>query len=721
MVPRVKLLVVKNNSGVTPAGLCGTWVKEPEGGLFTSPNYPEKYPPERECIYIIEASPRQCIDLYFDEKYAIEPSWECKFDHIEVRDGPFSFSPIIGRYCGQESPTYVRSSGRYLWIKFVADGELEAIGFSARYNFTQEPDLFEHAGAGIINPLCEFEMSGPEGIVESVMVTKEGKALQTEAVDCRWFIRAPPGSKIYLRFLDYEMQNSNECKRNFVAVYDGSSSVEHLKNKFCSTVANDVMLLTSLGVIRMWADETSRRSRFRILFTTFHEPPCEGDSFFCHSNMCINHTLVCNGIQNCVYPWDENGCKEKRKATILDSLDNTNVTIIGVTCGVVIILLTVSIIIQIKQPRKKYIIRRDEFDPTLLHEAFEPPHYELCTLRQAASSDGEVLPEDFPKLQRTSSKCIHGHHCGSQVSSTRGSRSDLSLRDGAAILSEMEPSIQPPFPLQATPTVHRNILVMKHSYSHDGAEECDLDDELYDGPTTSRGRAAMDRTVHRMSDFGTESNTSTETYKQGSGEGSFKKRLGIIATCVVGGSLVALYAVTGPFVAPALRKVCLPFVPATRTQIENVLKVLKTRSGSLVDIGSGDGRIVIAAAKSGFKAVGFELNPWLVWYSRYKAWREGVHHNTSFYISDLWKVSFSEYSNVVIFGVPQMMEQLEVKLQTELQSSAKVVACRFPFPTWTPDDVAGEGIDTVWVYNAETFKPPIRNDKDSKRQELMKN
>ncbi|XP_077085814.1 ATP synthase subunit C lysine N-methyltransferase isoform X2 [Siphateles boraxobius] len=202
-----------------------------------------------------------------------------------------------------------------------------------------------------------------------------------------------------------------------------------------------------------------------------------------------------------------------------------------------------------------------------------------------------------------------------------------------------------------------------------------------------------------MSDFGTESSLRSETYKQGiASEGTFKKRLGIVATCVVGGSLVTLYAVTGPFIAPALRKVCLPFVPATRTQIENVIKVLQNRSGSLVDIGSGDGRIVIAAAKRGFKAVGFELNPWLVWYSRYKAWREGVHHSTSFNISDLWK-----------------MEQLEVKLQTELQSSAKVVACRFPFPTWTPDEVAGEGIDTVWVYNAKTFKPHIRNDKDSER------
>lgn len=52
---------------------------------------------------------------------------------------------------------------------------------------------------------------------------------------------------------------------------------------------------------------------------------------------------------------------------------------------------------------------------------------------------------------------------------------------------------------------------------------------------------------------------------------------------------------------------------------------------------------------------------------------------------------------------PQM-EQLELKLASELPSTAKVVACRFPFPTWVPEHTAGEGIDTVWVYDAKTFK-----------------
>ncbi|XP_053513248.1 ATP synthase subunit C lysine N-methyltransferase isoform X3 [Artibeus jamaicensis] len=164
-----------------------------------------------------------------------------------------------------------------------------------------------------------------------------------------------------------------------------------------------------------------------------------------------------------------------------------------------------------------------------------------------------------------------------------------------------------------------------------------------------------------------------------------KSSWGFFFTGLVGGTLVAVYAVATPFITPALRKICLPFVPATTKQVENVVKMLRSGRGPLVDIGSGDGRIVIAAAKEGFTAVGYELNPWLVWYSRYRAWREGVQHLAKFYISDLWKVTFSQYSNVVIFGVPQMMPQLEKKLGLELQDDARVIACRFPFPHWTPD------------------------------------
>ncbi|XP_053466904.1 neuropilin and tolloid-like protein 1 [Ictalurus furcatus] len=348
-------------------------------------------------------------------------------------------------------------------------------GFDASTPPTEELLLPAHTahsfGFSKTNPFlaaaCEFEMSGPEGIIESQQIVRDGKALQTEAVDCKWFIRAPPHSKIYLRFLDYEMQNSNECKRNFVAVYDGSGSVEDLKCKFCSTVASDVTLRTALGVVRMWADEHSRRSRFRILYTTFKEPPCEPDMFFCHSNMCINNSLVCNGIQNCVYPWDENHCKEKRKANILDNLNNTNSSIIGVTCCIVLILLVISVTVQIKQPRKKYVVQRDNFQ-----EVFQetPRRYDLGDIAEL-TDDVETT---FQK------RCVHEHHCGR-----------------AKTAAVMDPhNHHHHYHHHHHHDNRRSIVVMKHSYSQEDAEmEDELDEEV---PTTSHRLARHDKAVQRF-------------------------------------------------------------------------------------------------------------------------------------------------------------------------------------------------------------------------------
>ncbi|XP_069769702.1 ATP synthase subunit C lysine N-methyltransferase [Narcine bancroftii] len=194
-------------------------------------------------------------------------------------------------------------------------------------------------------------------------------------------------------------------------------------------------------------------------------------------------------------------------------------------------------------------------------------------------------------------------------------------------------------------------------------------------------------------------------------EKSPKRRWGLVLVGATGGAVLVLYAATAPFVAPALRRICLPFVPATPAQVESVLQLLSGRRGALVDIGSGDGRIVIAAAKQGFRAVGYELNPWLVWFSRYRAWQQGVHHYTRFYISDFWKVNFSEFSNVVVFGVPQMMVSLEKKLQNELKENASIVACRFPFPSWIALQESGKGIDAAWLYNAKSFKMTAKEKK----------
>ncbi|OWK16528.1 hypothetical protein Celaphus_00004089 [Cervus elaphus hippelaphus] len=179
-----------------PATQCGIWVRTSNGGHFASPNYPDSYPPNKECIYILEAAPRQRIELTFDEHYYIEPSFECRFDHLEIRDGPFGFSPLIDRYCGVKSPPLIRSTGRFMWIKFSSDEELEGLGFRAKYSFIPDPD-FTYLG-GILNPIpdCQFELSGADGIVRSSQVEQEEKTKPGQAVDCIWTIKATPKAKV---------------------------------------------------------------------------------------------------------------------------------------------------------------------------------------------------------------------------------------------------------------------------------------------------------------------------------------------------------------------------------------------------------------------------------------------------------------------------------------------------------------------------------------------
>jgi len=180
---------------------------------------------------------------------------------------------------------------------------------------------------------------------------------------------------------------------------------------------------------------------------------------------------------------------------------------------------------------------------------------------------------------------------------------------------------------------------------------------------------------------------------------SSPNKLGLTIAGVSVGAVLLLYGAVGPFITPALRRYCLPYVPATLKQVQNVMKCLQGRSGRLVDIGSGDGRIVLEAAKHGFTAVGVEINIWLVLYSKCQAWKRGLGKGKATFIrKDMWMYDLSRFENIVIFGTDQLMPALEKKFSEELRSGSVVVACRFPLPNWRPETIYGTGIDRVWMY-----------------------
>lgn len=70
------------------------------------------------------------------------------------------------------------------------------------------------------------------------------------------------------------------------------------------------------------------------------------------------------------------------------------------------------------------------------------------------------------------------------------------------------------------------------------------------------------------------------------------RSLGLVAVGTFAAAGIGLLVGCAPFVLPALRKICLPYVPATDRQVQNVMKILRKRKGNVIDLGSGDGRIV---------------------------------------------------------------------------------------------------------------------------------
>lgn len=190
----------------------------------------------------------------------------------------------------------------------------------------------------------------------------------------------------------------------------------------------------------------------------------------------------------------------------------------------------------------------------------------------------------------------------------------------------------------------------------------------------------------------------------------------ILSACT-GALLTGLYGVWSLFVLPGFRKVPLnlkvPYLPSSKEQTLNTMKLLEGRTGRLADLGSGDGRLVFAASAAGFKCTGFEINSILLAYARSKASWTGVPScQATFVNKDFWKTDLSSYNNVIAFLVPGVMGVLGEKLLKELPDDARVVACRFPFPNWPLHSSEGSGLYETFAYDISSVRSLLRKGPD---------
>lgn len=105
----------------------------------------------------------------------------------------------------------------------------------------------------------------------------------------------------------------------------------------------------------------------------------------------------------------------------------------------------------------------------------------------------------------------------------------------------------------------------------------------------------------------------------------------------------------------------------------------------VIDLGSGDGRIVIAAARHGARAHGIELDPRLVEKSRENARAAGVADKASFQQGDVLVTDISKATVVTVYLLPSLLYRLQARFIDELKPGTRVVSHAFPLLSWKPD------------------------------------
>jgi SAM-dependent methyltransferase len=158
-----------------------------------------------------------------------------------------------------------------------------------------------------------------------------------------------------------------------------------------------------------------------------------------------------------------------------------------------------------------------------------------------------------------------------------------------------------------------------------------------------------------------------------------------------------------------------PFVSTPPRVIERMLALAQLGSDDmLIDLGSGDGRIVIHAAKHfRARALGIELSSTLVASSRAAAAREGVADRARFQVGDVLQADLSPASVLTLYLSPGMNERLLPRILSAMRPGSRVVSHDFPLSTWTPDRVerldapeknygrGGESIIMLWIVPAD--------------------
>ena len=129
----------------------------------------------------------------------------------------------------------------------------------------------------------------------------------------------------------------------------------------------------------------------------------------------------------------------------------------------------------------------------------------------------------------------------------------------------------------------------------------------------------------------------------------------------------------------------LPYVATSGKKLETIIKLAQIKKNqTIIDLGSGDGRLLIESAKKGARAIGYEINPFLILLSKMRASLKGLSDHITVNSQDLWKADLKVADVIIVYALRKSMKKFEDFVTSNAKPGTKIIVNTNPFPTKKP-------------------------------------